>query len=158
MSSIASKIAVLIHLNFDQSQSTVHSQSLQVSLSPSSSSKEISLQSFKSKVGTAAINKEAYAEGESKLGIGSSPPSCEHKCYGCIHVKPFKCLLQASAAISVSYTPLKGPENLRWDSPLAIEKTKKGQSSFTFLLGKMEDLFLQQILIKTARVGNVAST
>ncbi|XWS20125.1 hypothetical protein CRYUN_Cryun31cG0073700 [Craigia yunnanensis] len=59
-------------------------QSLQVSLVPSSSSKEISLQSFNSKEGPAAINKEAYAEVESKLGIGSSPPSCEHKCYGCI--------------------------------------------------------------------------
>ncbi|XP_022715170.1 EPIDERMAL PATTERNING FACTOR-like protein 3 isoform X2 [Durio zibethinus] len=60
-------------------------QSLQVSLGPSSSSKEISLQSFKSKEGMAAtINKEANAEVDSKLGIGSSPPSCEHKCYGCI--------------------------------------------------------------------------
>ncbi|XVF74383.1 hypothetical protein PTKIN_Ptkin13bG0106100 [Pterospermum kingtungense] len=52
-------------------------QPLQVPLGPGSSSKEISLQSFKSK-------EEACGEGESKLGIGSSPPSCEHKCYGCI--------------------------------------------------------------------------
>ncbi|XVE51922.1 hypothetical protein DITRI_Ditri02bG0079000 [Diplodiscus trichospermus] len=49
-------------------------QSIQASLGPSSS-KEGQV---------AAINKEAYAEVESKLGIGSSPPSCEHKCYGCI--------------------------------------------------------------------------
>ncbi|XVE88691.1 hypothetical protein DITRI_Ditri19aG0089300 [Diplodiscus trichospermus] len=59
-------------------------QSLQASMGPNSSSKKISLRSFKSKPGTAAINKEAYAEGESKLGMGSSPPSCEHKCYGCV--------------------------------------------------------------------------
>ncbi|XVF26985.1 hypothetical protein REPUB_Repub14bG0067700 [Reevesia pubescens] len=44
-----------------------------------------SLQNFESKKGTAATKKlEADVEGESKLGIGSNPPSCEHKCYGCI--------------------------------------------------------------------------
>ncbi|EOY27147.1 hypothetical protein QQP08_019392 [Theobroma cacao] len=59
-------------------------QSLQDTSGPSSSSKEVSMQSFESKGGTAATNEEANAEGESKQGIGSSPPSCEHKCYGCI--------------------------------------------------------------------------
>ncbi|XVF25158.1 hypothetical protein REPUB_Repub13aG0189400 [Reevesia pubescens] len=60
-------------------------QPLQASMGPSSSSKEISLQGFKSKEGmVATINEEENAEEESKLGIGSSPPSCEHKCYGCI--------------------------------------------------------------------------
>ncbi|OMO70738.1 hypothetical protein CCACVL1_18679 [Corchorus capsularis] len=54
-------------------------ESLQVSTS--SGSKEISLQSFEGmELGKAAINEE---EEESKLGIGSTPPSCEHKCYGC---------------------------------------------------------------------------
>lgn len=59
-------------------------QSLQVSIGPGSSSKEIFLQSFKSREGKAGITKEAYFEGDSKLGIGSSPPNCEHKCNGCI--------------------------------------------------------------------------
>ncbi|XVF86832.1 hypothetical protein PTKIN_Ptkin18bG0074100 [Pterospermum kingtungense] len=64
---------------------TAHSpQSLQVSMGPnSSSSKQISLQSFNNKEGLAAIDKEAYGDVGSKLGLGSSPPSCEHKCYGC---------------------------------------------------------------------------
>ncbi|KAK9022663.1 hypothetical protein V6N11_002910 [Hibiscus sabdariffa] len=47
-------------------------EALQVPLS----SKEISLQSMER---TGAIN----GEGENKMGIGSSPPNCEHKCYGC---------------------------------------------------------------------------
>ncbi|KAK8581142.1 hypothetical protein V6N13_144185 [Hibiscus sabdariffa] len=45
-------------------------EALQVSLS----SKETSSQSLKSM---------ERAGGESKVGIGSSPPNCEHKCYGC---------------------------------------------------------------------------
>ena len=32
--------------------------------------------------GTSETMKEAYDGGVSK--IGSSPPSCEHKCYGCV--------------------------------------------------------------------------
>ncbi|KAB2081581.1 hypothetical protein ERO13_A05G136000v2 [Gossypium hirsutum] len=47
------------------------------------SSKEMSLQSSKSKERSGVTFEEAKAEGVSKLGIGSSPPSCEHKCYGC---------------------------------------------------------------------------
>ncbi|GMI91759.1 epidermal patterning factor like 3 [Hibiscus trionum] len=52
-------------------------------LQVSSSSKEISLQSMER---TGAIN----GEGENKLGIGSSPPNCEHKCYGCTPCEPIQ--------------------------------------------------------------------
>ncbi|GMI82145.1 epidermal patterning factor like 3 [Hibiscus trionum] len=45
-------------------------EAVQVSLS----SKETSWQSLKS---------IENGEEESKVGIGSSPPNCEHKCYGC---------------------------------------------------------------------------
>ncbi|KAK8584870.1 hypothetical protein V6N13_138815 [Hibiscus sabdariffa] len=47
-------------------------EALQVPLS----SKETSSQSLKNM-------ESAGREGESKVGIGSSPPNCEHKCYGC---------------------------------------------------------------------------
>ncbi|KAE8699424.1 putative Mitochondrial substrate carrier family protein [Hibiscus syriacus] len=54
-------------------------EALQVSLS----SRETSLQSLKSMERTGATKKEENGEGESKVGIGSSPPNCEHKCSGC---------------------------------------------------------------------------
>ncbi|KAE8656245.1 EPIDERMAL PATTERNING FACTOR-like protein 3 [Hibiscus syriacus] len=47
-----------------------------VALRVSLSSTEMSLQSMER---SGAIN----GEGENKARIGSSPPNCEHKCYGC---------------------------------------------------------------------------
>ncbi|KAG5016127.1 hypothetical protein JHK82_021802 [Glycine max] len=40
------------------------------------------IESKKGIEGTSETMKEAYDGGVSK--IGSSPPSCEHKCYGCV--------------------------------------------------------------------------
>ncbi|GAV84922.1 hypothetical protein CFOL_v3_28364 [Cephalotus follicularis] len=45
-------------------------------------SKLIPKEGIKSMEGVVGLNDEAYSRGLSK--IGSSPPSCEHKCYGCM--------------------------------------------------------------------------
>ncbi|MBA0779305.1 hypothetical protein Gotri_003571 [Gossypium trilobum] len=69
---------------FGANQPGQNPESLQVPLGPSSSSKEVSSQSYKSKQGKGNINGETYVEAEtSRLGTGSGRPSCEHKCYGC---------------------------------------------------------------------------
>ncbi|KAK5792526.1 EPIDERMAL PATTERNING FACTOR-like protein 3 [Gossypium arboreum] len=69
---------------FGANQPGQNPESLQVPLGPSSSSKEVSSQSYKSKQGKGNINGETYVEAEiGRLGIGSGRPSCEHKCYGC---------------------------------------------------------------------------
>ncbi|KAE8700702.1 EPIDERMAL PATTERNING FACTOR-like protein 3 [Hibiscus syriacus] len=54
-------------------------EALHVSLS----SRETSLQSLKTMERGGATIKEENGERESKVVLGSSPPNCEHKCYGC---------------------------------------------------------------------------
>ncbi|XP_057455189.1 EPIDERMAL PATTERNING FACTOR-like protein 5 [Lotus japonicus] len=46
------------------------------------SSKPYTIESKKGLMGMSEKREEAYDRGMSK--IGSSPPSCEHKCYGCV--------------------------------------------------------------------------
>ncbi|PPD85301.1 hypothetical protein GOBAR_DD17756 [Gossypium barbadense] len=70
------------------------------------SSKEMALQSSKSKERSGVTFEEAKAEGVSKLGIGSSPQVVNTNAMAAPRVKPFKCLPQANESMWIYSTQI----------------------------------------------------
>ncbi|KAE8688647.1 EPIDERMAL PATTERNING FACTOR-like protein 3 [Hibiscus syriacus] len=60
---------------------------------------QVSLSSSMERAG--ATTKEENGERESKVGIGSSPPNCEHKCYGCTPCEAIQAPITTSKRIRV---------------------------------------------------------